>query len=210
MIAKEGYPYIAFFIAVAIALGKIFNIYWSITPAVLGIYVTYFFRNPKRNIIYNPELVLAPADGKVMSIETIFEDQFFNEPAIKVSIFLSIFDVHINRIPIDGTITFQNYTCGKFKPAYKESAPLQNERHTIGLERNGIKIMITQVAGILARRIVSWVTLGDKVQQGQRFGMIKFGSCTEIIMPIDVELSVKKGEHVKGGKTTIGRINFEG
>lgn len=207
MIAKEGYTYIAFFITVAIVIGKAFDVYWSIIPAVLGLYVTYFFRNPKRNVIYDPKLVLAPADGKVMSIEKIFEDQFFHGPAIKVSIFLSIFDVHINRIPVDGTITFQNYTCGKLKPAYKKSAPFENERHTIGLENDGMKVMITQVAGILARRIVSWVTLGDRVQQGQRYGMIKFGSCTEIIMPANVDISITKGEHVKGGKTIIGQIN---
>ncbi|SDF46763.1 phosphatidylserine decarboxylase family protein [Sporomusa acidovorans] len=207
MIAKEGYPYIAFFITIAIIIEKVFDVYWSILPAVLGLYVTYFFRNPKRNVIYDPELVLAPADGKVMSIEKIFEDQFFNGPAIKVTIFLSIFDVHINRIPVEGNITFQNYICGKLKPAYKSSAPFENERHAIGLENdNGMKVMIIQVAGILARRIVSWVNLGDRVQQGQRYGMIKFGSCTEIIMPINVAVSVAKGEHVKGGKTIIGRI----
>ena len=122
------------------------------------------------------------------------------------SIFLSIFDVHINRIPVEGTIKYQKYTCGKLKPAYKKSAPLENERHTIGLENEKTKIMITQVAGVLARRIVSWVALGDEVQQGQRYGMIKFSSCTEIIMPADVDVFVAKGERVKGGKTIVGRL----
>lgn len=209
MIAKEGYPYIAFFVTSTIVIGTVFDVCWSIAPAILGLYVTYFFRNPKRNVIYDPKLVLAPADGKVMSIEKIVEDQFFHGPAIKIRIFLSIFDVHINRIPVDGTIIFQNYTCGKLKPAYKKSAPLENERHTIGLENEKMKVMITQVAGILARRIVSWVALGDEVQQGQRYGMIKFGSCTEIVMPANVEVLIAKGERVKGGKSIVGRISDE-
>lgn len=206
MIAKEGYPYIAFLTITAVAVGVVFGVPWSIAPAVLSVYVTYFFRNPNRSVIYDPKLILAPADGRVMSVETIFEDQFFHGPAIKASIFLSIFDVHINRIPVEGTIKYQKYTCGKLKPAYKKSAPLENERHTIGLENEKTKIMITQVAGVLARRIVSWVALEDEVQQGQRYGMIKFSSCTEIIMPADVDVFVAKGERVKGGKTIVGRL----
>lgn len=209
MIAKEGYPYIAFFAIAAVLMGVVFDVSWSIAPAILSVYITYFFRNPNRKVIYDPKLVLAPADGRVMRVEKIHEDQFFHGPAIKVSIFLSVFDVHINRMPVEGTITYQKYTCGKLKPAYKKSASLENERHTIGLENAKMKVMITQVAGVIARRIVSWVALGDEVEQGQRYGLIKFSSCTEIIMPAHVEVLIAKGERVKGGKTIVGRICAE-
>jgi len=206
-IVKEGYLYIFIFFAITLILGITISPYWSIIPGVLTLFITYFFRNPKRIVPNDPTLILSPADGKVISVEEIFEDQFFHSVAIKITIFLSVFDVHINRSPAEGKIIFQQYICGRFKPAYKKSASFQNERHTIGLETSTIKILVTQIAGILARRIISWVALGDQLEQGQRYGMIKFGSCTEIIVPINVDILVIAGEHVKGGKTIIGKID---
>ncbi len=205
-IVREGYLYIFILLIITLILGITINPYWSIIPGVLTIFVTYFFRNPKRIMANDPTLILSPADGKIISIEEIHEDQFLNSSAIKITIFLSIFDVHVNRSPVEGKITFQEYTCGRFKPAYKKSAPFQNERHTIGLETGTIKILVTQIAGIIARRIISWVALGDQIQQGQQYGMIKFGSCTEIIVPANIDILVIAGEHVKGGKTIIGKI----
>ena len=203
---KEGYFYIFILITITFVLGIAFTPYWSIFPGVLTIFVIFFFRNPNRIVPNDPALILSPADGKVISVEEIFEDQFFHDAAIKITIFLSIFDVHVNRSPVAGKITLQQYTCGRFKPAYKKSAPFQNERHTIGLETGTIKILVTQIAGILARRIISWVALGAQLQQGQRYGMIKFGSCTEIIVPANVDILVTAGEHVTGGKTIIGKL----
>lgn len=205
-IVKEGYLYIFTLIVISIIAGLCLNPYWSIIPGVLALFVTFFFRNPRRILPYDGTLILSPADGKVTGIEEIFEDQFLNSAAMKVTIFLSVFDVHVNRSPFEGKITYQQYICGRFKPAYNKSAPFQNERHTIGLEADGVKILVTQIAGILARRIISWVALGDQLEQGQRYGMIKFGSCTEIIVPVDVAILVKMGERVKGGKTIIGKI----
>ncbi len=187
-------------------LGIAFNPYWSIFPGILTLFVTYFFRNPNRIVPNDQTAILSPADGKVMSIEKIFEDQFIHNTAIKITIFLSIFDNHVNRSPVEGKIILQQYTCGRFKPAYNKSASFQNERHTIGVETNTIRILVTQIAGIIARRIVSWVALGDQLQQGQRYGMIKFGSCTEIIVPENVDILVIAGEHVTGGKTIIGKV----
>ncbi|MDF2569042.1 MAG: phosphatidylserine decarboxylase [Sporomusa sp.] len=205
-ISKEGYAYIAILAALTIALGFIVNPYWSIIPGVLAVFTTFFFRNPNRTISNDRTLILSPADGTVMNISEIVEEQFLNCPAIKVSIFLSIFDVHINRSPVAGRILFQQYTCGRYKPAYKGSAPFQNERLSIGLETGTVKILITQVAGIIARRIICWVTLGSDLKQGQSYGMIKFGSCTEVVMPLDINVLVAKGDHVTGGKTIIGKI----
>ena len=206
-IVKEGHTYIAILAIITLILGISFSPYWSIVPGVLTVFVMFFFRNPRRNVPKDRNLILSPADGTVMSVSEVFEDEFLNSPAIKVSIFLSVFDVHVNRSPIEGDIKFQQYTVGRFKPAFKASAGFENERHTIGLESGELKILVTQVAGLIARRIVSWVTVGTLLEQGQRYGMIKFGSCTEVVVPLNVDILVKKGDRVIGGETIIGRVH---
>lgn len=205
-IVKEGYIFIAILGVITIAVGILLGPYWSIIPGCFWAFSMYFFRNPPRNVIKDDALILSPADGTVMSITDVYDEDFIGGEGTKVSIFLSVFDVHINRSPISGEIKYQQYTCGRFKPAYKEVAPFENERHTIGIENAHIKLLVIQIAGILARRIVSWVTLGSYIEQGQRYGMIKFGSCTEVIVPKNVEILVKKGDKVKGGLTIIGRL----
>lgn len=204
-IAREGYIYIGV-LAVITVLSYKLNVYWSIVPGTLLLFVTFFFRNPERTIPDGSDLVVSPADGRVMSICDVFDDEFLQEEGIKISIFLSIFDVHVNRSPIGGEIKYQRYTCGRFCPAFKEVAACENERHSLGIENQRMRVLVTQVAGILARRIVSWVTLGSVLARGQRYGMIKFGSCTEVIVPKSVTIMVKKGDKVKGGETIIGRL----
>lgn len=205
-VVKEGYIYITVLGLVTIIAAWTLGTYWAIIPGVLTAFVTFFFRNPKRDVPEDDSLIVSPADGKVMSVNEVYDDQFLNEKGLKVTIFLSVFDVHVNRSPINGEIKFQQYTCGRFKPAYKESAACENERHAIGLENSQMRVLVTQIAGILARRIVSWVTLGSVLRQGERYGLIKFGSCTELIVPTSVEILVKKGDRVRGGKTVIGRV----
>lgn len=205
-IAKEGYKYIAIFALIAVVVFLAIDPYWSIIPAVLMGFMTFFFRNPKREIPTDENLLVSPADGKVMSVCEVYDDQFLNEVGIKVTIFLSVFDVHINRSPMAGEIKFQQYTCGRFRPAYKETVGCENERHSIGLQNGEMRILVTQIAGLLARRIVSWVTLGNTLNKGERYGLIKFASCTEVIVPKTVEILVKKGDRVTGGETVIGRL----
>jgi len=205
-IVKEGLPFIGIMICITALVVVIANVYWAILPAVVTCFFIYFFRNPPRKIIYNPLHLLSPADGKVMSIVEVQDDEYLGEAGTKVTIFLSPFDVHVNRSPMEGTIKFQQYVCGRFRPAYKAIAAWENERHAIGIESPHCRILVTQVAGILARRIVSWVTLGTDLAQGQLYGMIKFGSCTELIMPRNVEILVSKGQRVRAGLTVIGRI----
>ncbi|AJQ27602.1 MULTISPECIES: phosphatidylserine decarboxylase family protein [Pelosinus] len=205
-IVKEGYIFIVILAIITILVYVTVNPYWSIIPVVLMGFITFFFRNPKRNIPNDDRLILSPADGKVMSVCEVYDDQFLNQVGLKVTIFLSVFDVHLNRSPIAGEIKFQQYTCGRFRPAYKKTVGCENERHSIGIENDKMKVLVTQIAGILARRIVSWVTLGSILQKGERYGMIKFASCTEIIVPKTVEIVVKKGDKVKGGETVIGRL----
>ena len=205
-IVKEGYIYIASLAFITAVVFWVIGPYWSIIPAVLMGFITFFFRNPKREIPTDESLIVSPADGKVMSVCEIYDDLFLNEVGIKVTIFLSVFDVHVNRSPIAGEIKFQQYTCGRFRPAYKESVGCENERHSIGLENGDLRVLVTQIAGVLARRIVSWVTLGSILRKGERYGLIKFASCTEVIVPKTVEILVKKGDRVAGGETVIGRL----
>ena len=204
-IIKDGYPFILGCLAVTLIIGYFAGITYAIIPAILTAYFAYFFRNPSRLVKEDPSVLYSPADGTVMGVEDFYDEEFLNEAAKKVTIFLSVFDVHVNRCPMSGEIKYQRYTCGGFLPAFKDSAPIVNERHAIGLDNGKNRILVIQIAGILARRIVSWVTLGRTVKQGECYGMIKFGSCTELVVPKSVEILVKKGDKVKGGLTIIGR-----
>ncbi len=205
-IVGEGYPFIGVALALAVFLGMIVNVYAAIPFVVLAAYFAYFFRNPERSIPTDDSVIVSPADGTVQDIVSLDNDDFVKEPCNKVIIFLSVFDVHVNRSPIAGEIKIQKYVCGRFRPAYKDSVGFENERHLIGIENERLRVTVTQIAGILARRIVSWVTLDDNLEKGELYGMIRFGSCTEIVMPKNVEILVQKGQKVVGGETIIGRI----
>lgn len=205
-IIGEGYPFIGGCLVLAVVLGFSLHPVVAVVPMVLALYFCYFFRNPKRKIIRNENVVLSPADGTVTEISDIDDDEFVEGACHKVVIFMSVFNVHVNRSPIDGEIKVQKYYCGRFRPAYKDAVGFVNEHHLLGIANDRIKITVKQIAGILARRIVSYVTLDDKLAQGQLYGMIKFGSCLEVVMPKDVALTVKVGEKVAGGKTIIGRL----
>ena len=205
-IVKEGYPFIIASLVVAAIVYLLFGAYWAVIPVVLAVYFAYFFRDFHRSMPYDPDILYSPADGTVMGVEEIYDDEFLNEPALKLTIFLSVFNVHTNRSPLDGEIKYQRYTCGQFVPAYEKSASFENERHAVGIDNGRIRFLVIQVAGLLARRIVSWVTVGHQLQQGETYGMIKFGSSTELSVPRNVEICVKKGQSVVGGVTVVGRI----
>ncbi len=208
-IVHEGYMFIGIALAFAFVLGVACGPYVAIFPLVLAIYFAYFFRNPKREIVLDDLAVISPADGTVQEISSVEYDDFIKGPGNKVTIFMSVFNVHVNRSPITGEIKCQKYVCGRFRPAYKDSVGFENEHHLIGIENERLRITVTQIAGILARRIVSWVTLNDALKQGELYGMIRFGSCLEIVMPANVEVMVQKGDKVVGGKTILGRMKDE-
>ena len=208
-IVKEGYPLIGACLLVAVLVGYFVSWWLGIIPFILALFFTYFFRNPNRSIPHDPTILVSPADGKVMEVTEVFEDTYLHQQCKKVTIFLSVFDVHVNRAPMAGEITFRQYTEGQFLPAYKDSVGYENERHTISIKNDRMEIVVTQIAGLLARRIVSWTDLGDTLEQGTLYGMIKFGSCTELFVPLDVDICVRKGQHVKGGETIIGRVKDE-
>lgn len=205
-IIKDGYPLILSMLCIAILLAIFDHYYIAIIPFVLALFFANFFRNPKRHIPEDTSLILSPADGKIMDIADVYEDVYLHRPCKKITIFLSIFDVHANRAPIEGKITYRQYTCGGFLPAYKDEVGFENERHTICIENDRTEVLVTQIAGLLARRIVSWTDLDSYLERGQLYGMIKFGSCTEIYMDPNVELMVTKGQHVTAGDTALGRL----
>jgi len=206
-VIKEGYRFISIALLLAVVAGYGLSPYAAVVPTVLALFFMFFFRNPVRNVPLDRSVVVSPADGKVMDIVPVDDDAFVEDPGMKVIIFLSVFNVHINRSPIEGKIKCQEYTCGRFRPAYKDTVGFENERHMIGIENDTLRVTVTQIAGILARRIVSWVTLDDNLTKGERYGLIRFGSCTEIVMPKNVVVLVKKGDKVIGGETIIGRVN---
>ncbi len=176
----------------------------AIAFAVVTAFMAYFFRDPKRVPPADPLLVVSPADGRVTRVRQIGEG---NQPAATlVSIFLSPLDVHINRAPIAGEITNIVYTRGKFLMATDENASLVNEQNALTIQGEEITIVCKQIAGILARRIVCWKRAGERVSLGERFGLIKFSSRTDILLPSQVEVLVHEGARVRGGVTIIGRI----
>jgi phosphatidylserine decarboxylase len=207
-VAREG----ILFIIIGTGLTSIFLILnWKFLAsplAVLTLLIIYFFRDPDRTLINEKRAVLTPADGKVISIEKLNNsDNLLKAPAIKISIFMSIFNAHINRIPIRGKIAQLSYHPGKFFSANRDKASLYNEHNIVILETDQRKkIVLVQIAGLIARRIVCWVKKGDLVETGQRFGLIRFGSRLEVYLPSDTTLMVKKGGKVKAGQTVIGYI----
>lgn len=205
-IISEGYPFIFGCALLALVLGFSIHPYIAVIPLVLMLYFCYFFRNPKRQIITDDSVILSPADGTVTDIVPLETDEFVKEPCTKVIIFMSVFNVHVNRSPIQGKIKLQKYFCGRFRPAYKDTVGFENEHHVLGIENDRVRISVKQIAGILARRIVSFVTLDDDLKQGELYGMIKFGSCLEVVMPKKVAIMVEKGQKVAGGQTILGRI----
>lgn len=206
-VVREGYVYIAAALFLAVVMYFGFGVAVAVPFVVLACYFTYFFRNPNRTIPTDEHLVVSPADGTVQDVVELEDDDFIKGPCTKIIIFLSVFNVHVNRSPIAGEIKCQKYVCGRFRPAYKDEVGFENERHMLGIENEkGFRVTVTQIAGILARRIVSWVTLDDNMSKGQVYGLIKFGSCTELVVPRNVEVLVKKGDKVRGGESVLGRI----
>ena len=203
---KEGFPFVIAFLIVALILAAVsfvfpFPALWIgvIVAVLLALFMAYFFRDPQRIISEETDIIVSPADGRVTRVEE-------NEKGKFISIFLSPIDVHINRSPIAGKVTKIDYISGKKMPATSDQASLINERNSLTIEGEKITVVCTQIAGILARRIVCWKKAGDSLSLGERFGLIKFSSRTDLQMPFNVDVLVKVDDKVKGGETIIGRI----
>ena len=201
-VAPEGWPFI---VVPAVAACILAMIGWWPVAAVVGVVALAclgFFRDPERTPPAGPGLVLAPADGRVMRIDEV-EDPWVGR-AVRASIFLSPLDVHVNRSPMAGLVDSVRYEAGRFMAAYRDEASELNERCTIALEGDATRIGVKQIAGVLARRIVCRVRAGDKLAAGERFGLIRFGSRTDLVVPRSTEMRVKIGDRVRGGETVMG------
>lgn len=215
MFAKEGYSTMTLAVVVAAVLALLGLLLGGLWPYLLNVaalllvgIIFYFFRDPERIPPELESLILAPADGKVVEIKDVQEPVYIKGPARQISIFLSLFDVHVNRHPSSGEVEYVKYHPGKYLMAWNPKASELNERADFGiLHPSGIKIFFRQITGFVARRIVYEVTKGENVTQGARFGMMKFGSRMDIVVPKDVEITVQKGDYTKGGESILGRIN---
>lgn len=170
---------------------------------ILVLFTLNFFRDPDRTIPDRDDVIVSPADGTVVLIKKVLEDKFIKEEAWQISIFMSPLNVHVNRIPIDGTISYLKYHKGEYLVATDDKASEKNERSVFGISGKYGKVMFTQVAGYVARRIIYDIKLGDNVEMGERFGMIKFGSRVDVIVPENWLVKVKKGDTVKAGETIL-------
>lgn len=198
--AKEGYPFLLPLLLIA-ALFLYSRMNWAgFVFLALALFIAYFFRDPERLISPHEADIVSPADGKIVEIAPE------SDKTTRVSIFLSVFNVHINRSPVAGQVESVCYVPGKFKVAFDPTASAENERNVLVIRSGSDKIKFSQIAGILARRIVCWKKPGDLVAKGERIGLIKFGSRVDIFLPDNVALSIKLGDKVQGGASVIGRI----
>ena len=212
-ISREGIPTILIvnvILAISVVGMVLTDSIWvtSLTILLTGVdlLILYFFRDPDRTVPDGKNLVVSPGDGTVVLIDRVHEGDFFQEEVTQVSIFLSVFNVHVNRIPISGSVKYCRHVTGKFLAAFKKEASLENEQSHIGIVNPECKLLFKQIAGLLARRIVFNVAEGDDVIQGNRFGIIKFGSRIDIFLPLKVKLHVKIGDKVRGGESIVGTI----
>ena len=200
---RDGIYYGAGFFAAAALLGWLLNPWWALAPALLGCFLLWFFRDPGRTIPSAPGVVVSPADGKVTDVSLC---KVNGEPRIRVSIFLNVFDVHVNRSPIAGVIRKVEYRKGKFLNAMGAACADENEQNIVTVEGEGQTIVFKQIAGLLARRIVFNKKMGDALSRGERIGMIKFGSRTDVLLPPEAEIKVEVGDRVKGGSSILGHL----
>ena len=203
--AKEGLPFFLPMALFTIILGILGWKVWMSLGILLSLFIAYFFRNPRREIPNLQNVILSPADGRVVHVGECKEDRFLKENAFKVSIFMSLFDVHLNRAPASGKVLERNYLPGRFLVANVEKSSLLNEQNAVILEtEDRSKILLVQIAGFVARRIVCYAKAGDTLGKGEIFGLIRFGSRVDLYLPPEVKPIVRVGQHVKGGESIIG------
>jgi len=212
-VAREGFPFVISTAGPAVVLllaaaqvgGPVL---WTLAAiiTILAIAVLGFFRDPERSGPKGDELILSPADGKVIKIDHVEESSYVQGEALCISIFLSLFDVHVNRYPVSGDVKLRDYEPGRFEPAWRTSASHSNERASTGIDAHGQPVLVNQIAGLAAKRIVTYAELGDTVEQGERMGLIRFGSRVDIYMPKDAVPSIEVGGRAVGGITVLAKM----
>ena len=211
--AREGLILIA--AAAAVAAGAFAAALWrrswplwlvAFGLTAVALWVAYFFRDPERTGERGEQLVVAPADGKIVMITEVDEPAYLKARATRVSIFMNVFDVHVNRYPISGTVAFVQYTSGKFVNAAYESASLENEQMSVGIESGGRRVLVRQIAGLIARRIANYAKEGARIEQGERMGLIRFGSRVDVFVPVGSQLRVRVGDRTVAGVTVLAQL----
>lgn len=205
-LAREGYPFIlaSIFGTIILFLAGFKSV--SYLSGGLTIFIVSFFRDPERDIPSETDAIISPADGRIIIVDRVFEDRFMKQDAIKISIFMNVFNVHVNRVPASGKVSRVFYNPGKFFSADKDKASLENEQNALLIEAdNSKRFVVNQIAGLIARRIVCYAKEGDKIERGKRFGMIRFGSRIDVYLPVDCRISVKVGDKVKAGSSILAR-----
>jgi phosphatidylserine decarboxylase len=213
-IHKEGHRILVVLLLVLVAINLLVNHYWPVAlvysilvTSILFLMVLQFFRNPKREIrVTDDSLVYAPADGKIVTIEETEESEYFKSKRLQVSIFMSPTNVHVNRNPISGTVNYFKYHPGKYLVAWHPKSSTENERTTVVIGNGEEEILMRQIAGAVAKRIKTYLNVGDQVQQGSEMGFIKFGSRVDVFLPLDADVQVEIGQKVKGNKTVIAKM----
>jgi phosphatidylserine decarboxylase len=206
-VAPEGKPFI---IGAFATLLLLVGFHMPVLAAIwlpLCLWVVAFFRDPVRTGERGPDLGLAPADGLVVDVREVDEPSFIGGRARRVCIFMNVFDCHVNRYPLDGAVAYRHYNPGKFLNAASEKSSLENEQSSIGLTTSHGRVLIRQIAGLIARRIITDHAVGTQVKQGDRLGMIRFGSRVDLFLPVDARLTVKQGERTVAGTTVVARWN---
>jgi phosphatidylserine decarboxylase len=206
---RDGYLYALPLIAAAVLLGWLTNPAWAIIPCLLAFFFLWFFRDPERTIPQDAGAVVSPGDGKVTDISPVQVD---GQPQTRISIFLNVFNVHVNRSPIAGVVSEVRYQRGKYLNAMNQASAELNEQNIVTVEgdtdgqKNGQKVVFKQIAGLLARRIVFHPKVGDRLERGQRVGLIKFGSRVDVLLDASAQVNVKLGDHVKGGSSVLAHL----
>lgn len=211
--AREGLLFIG--IAAVVATGgfgfAIARRSWGLWLAafvllLLALWVAYFFRDPERTGERGPRLVVSPADGKLIMITEVDEPSFVGGRAVRLSIFMNVFNVHVNRYPVDGVVKYVHYNKGKFFNAAAEKSSLENEQMSVGIETGRYRVLVRQIAGLIARRIVTYSKLGETVKQGDRMGIIRFGSRVDVFLPVESSLRAKVGDITVAGVTILAEL----
>jgi phosphatidylserine decarboxylase len=211
--AREGLPFM--WAAAALALAAVAVAYrWprplpsatAVIFVLLAVWVAYFFRDPERTGERGPRLVIAPADGKVVQVVEVDEPAFMHGRAIRIAIFMNVFSVHVNRYPVSGRVAYTHYNPGKFLNAAVDKASLENEQASVGVEVGAHRVLVRQIAGLVARRIVTYSRPGDQAEQGERFGLIRFGSRVDVYLPVGSTPRVKLGDQTSAGTTVIAEL----
>ena len=206
ILAREGWPYIGAAVVAAIVVAALFGFAWSLPVWLIAIFIIQFFRDPPRPVPPQPNTVLSPADGRVVRVQKTV-DPYTQSDAVLVSVFMNVFNVHSNRSPVDGTVERVDYQAGTFVNADLDKASTENERNALVVQMpDGPRISVVQVAGLIARRILCYVSPGDKLVRGQRYGFIRFGSRVDVYLPLSVRPKVAVGDKVYATSTIIAEL----